>query len=55
MTTLVSYLTPLPLIAVLRGIAPEEADAVGDALADAGLAAAMPMACHGWSCTRSSV
>ncbi len=36
MTTLVSYLTPLPLIAVLRGIAPEEADAVGDALADAG-------------------
>ncbi|MEP7329577.1 MAG: 2-dehydro-3-deoxy-6-phosphogalactonate aldolase [Betaproteobacteria bacterium] len=31
-----SYLEPLPLIAVLRGIAPEEVDAVGNALADAG-------------------
>ena len=30
------YLTPLPLIAVLRGIAPEEIPAVGGALFDAG-------------------
>lgn len=30
------YLAPLPLIAVLRGITPEEVDAVGDALVDAG-------------------
>jgi 2-dehydro-3-deoxyphosphogalactonate aldolase len=37
MTTLVSYLAPLPLIAVLRGITPEEVDAVGDALVDGGL------------------
>lgn len=36
MTSLASYLNPLPLIAVLRGITPEEADAVGDALVDAG-------------------
>jgi 2-dehydro-3-deoxyphosphogalactonate aldolase len=31
-----SYLRPLPLIAVLRGIAPGEIDAVGDALIDNG-------------------
>ena len=31
-----SFLDPLPLIAVLRGITPEEVDAVGVALADAG-------------------
>jgi 2-dehydro-3-deoxyphosphogalactonate aldolase len=30
------YLTPLPLVAVLRGITPEEIDAVGDALVEAG-------------------
>lgn len=33
---LASYLDPLPLIAVLRGITPEEIDAVGAALAGAG-------------------
>jgi len=32
-----TFLEPLPLIAVLRGITPEEVDAVGIALADAGL------------------
>lgn len=31
-----SFLAPLPLIAVLRGITPEEIDPVGDALAGAG-------------------
>jgi 2-dehydro-3-deoxyphosphogalactonate aldolase len=36
MNPLSPYLTPLPLIAVLRGISPEEVDAVGDALVDAG-------------------
>lgn len=36
MTTLATFLTPLPLIAVLRGISPEEVDTVGDALVDAG-------------------
>jgi 2-dehydro-3-deoxyphosphogalactonate aldolase len=36
MNPLASYLTPLPLIAVLRGISPEEAPAIGDALVDAG-------------------
>ncbi len=34
--TLETFLRPLPLIAVLRGIRPDEAVAVGDALADAG-------------------
>src|SRR6202163_1396723 len=34
--TLQSYLRPLPLIAVLRGITPAEIDAVGDALIDNG-------------------
>lgn len=33
---LVPYLDPLPLIAVLRGIAPEEVPAIGDVLVDAG-------------------
>ena len=33
---LASYLTGLPLIAVLRGISPEEIPAIGDALAEAG-------------------
>jgi 2-dehydro-3-deoxyphosphogalactonate aldolase len=33
---LASYLTPLPLFAVLRGITPEEVDAVGDSLVEAG-------------------
>ena len=36
MNPLQPYLAPLPLIAVLRGITPEEVDAVGDALVDAG-------------------
>ena len=36
MNPLSSYLTPLPLIAVLRGLPPEEAPAIGDALVDAG-------------------
>jgi len=36
MNPLASYLTPLPLIAVLRGIAPEEAPSVGDTLVEAG-------------------
>ena len=36
MNALAAFLTPLPLIAVLRGITPEEVDAVGDALVDAG-------------------
>jgi 2-dehydro-3-deoxyphosphogalactonate aldolase len=31
-----TYLTPLPLIAVLRGIAPEEIPAIGDVLFEAG-------------------
>src|ERR1700674_1955675 len=34
--TLQSYLRPLPLVAVLRGITPAEVDAVGAALADNG-------------------
>jgi 2-dehydro-3-deoxyphosphogalactonate aldolase len=36
MNPLSEYLTPLPLIAVLRGLSPEEAPAVGDALVDSG-------------------
>lgn len=36
MKPLATYLDPLPLIAVLRGIAPEEVPAVGDALAEHG-------------------
>jgi 2-dehydro-3-deoxyphosphogalactonate aldolase len=36
MNPLSNYLSPLPLIAVLRGISPEEVDAVGDALVEAG-------------------
>jgi 2-dehydro-3-deoxyphosphogalactonate aldolase len=36
MNPLLPYLKPLPLIAVLRGIAPDEVDGVGDALVDAG-------------------
>ena len=36
MPTLSSYLDPLPLIAVLRGITPDEIDGVGHALAGAG-------------------
>ncbi|MBK9114272.1 MAG: 2-dehydro-3-deoxy-6-phosphogalactonate aldolase [Betaproteobacteria bacterium] len=36
MTSLASYLDPLPLIAVLRGITPEEIPGVADALAGAG-------------------
>lgn len=36
MNPLVPYLSPLPLIAVLRGLSPEEAPAIGDALVDAG-------------------
>jgi len=36
MNPLSPYLTPLPLIAVLRGISPEEVAGVGDALVDAG-------------------
>ncbi len=36
MNPLATYLEPLPLIAVLRGITPEEVPAVGDALADSG-------------------
>ena len=36
MNPLAPYLTPLPLIAVLRGISPDEVDAVGDALFAAG-------------------
>jgi 2-dehydro-3-deoxyphosphogalactonate aldolase len=35
-TTLKDHLSPLPLVAVLRGIAPEEVPAVGDVLVDAG-------------------
>jgi len=34
--SLLPYLTPLPLVAVLRGITPAEVDAVGAALADNG-------------------
>jgi len=36
MNPLVPYLDPLPLIAVLRGITPEEIPSIGDALVDAG-------------------
>ncbi|MEP7205761.1 MAG: 2-dehydro-3-deoxy-6-phosphogalactonate aldolase [Casimicrobiaceae bacterium] len=36
MSPLSTFLAPLPLIAVLRGITPEEIDAVGDALVGAG-------------------
>ncbi|HEX9276977.1 MAG TPA: 2-dehydro-3-deoxy-6-phosphogalactonate aldolase [Casimicrobiaceae bacterium] len=36
MSSLYRYLRPLPLIAVLRGITPDEVDAVGAALADNG-------------------
>lgn len=36
MNPLAPYLDPLPLIAVLRGIAPEEVDAIGDALTGSG-------------------
>jgi 2-dehydro-3-deoxyphosphogalactonate aldolase len=36
MSSVVPYLEPLPLIAVLRGISPEEVDAVAGVLADAG-------------------
>ena len=36
MHPLAPYLSPLPLIAVLRGITPEEIEAVGGALVDAG-------------------
>jgi len=36
MTRLSEYLSPLPLIAVLRGISPEEIPAVAGALADEG-------------------
>jgi len=36
MTPLRDYLSPLPLIAVLRGIAPEEVTSVGRALHDQG-------------------
>jgi 2-dehydro-3-deoxyphosphogalactonate aldolase len=35
-TSLRAYLTPLPLVAVLRGITPAEIDAVAEALADNG-------------------
>ena len=31
-----AYLDPLPLIAILRGLTPAEAPAIGDALFDAG-------------------
>ena len=36
MNAVAPYLEPLPLIAVLRGISPEEVDGVADALVDAG-------------------
>src|SRR5215213_7924504 len=36
MNAVAPYLDPLPLIAVLRGISPEEVDDVGGALVDAG-------------------
>lgn len=36
MNPLIPYLSPLPLIAVLRGITPEEIEGVGAALVDAG-------------------
>jgi 2-dehydro-3-deoxyphosphogalactonate aldolase len=36
MSSVVPYLEPLPLIAVLRGISPEEVDAIAGVLADAG-------------------
>lgn len=36
MNPLSSYLDPLPLVAVLRGITPEEVPSIGSALADAG-------------------
>src|SRR4051794_23185029 len=36
MTSLTTWLTPLPLFAVLRGITPAETDSIGDALVGAG-------------------
>lgn len=36
MNPLQRYLDPLPLVAVLRGITPEEIPAIGDVLVDAG-------------------
>ncbi len=36
MNPLLPYLDPLPLVAVLRGITPEEIPSIGDALVDAG-------------------
>ncbi|HZQ60842.1 MAG TPA: 2-dehydro-3-deoxy-6-phosphogalactonate aldolase, partial [Casimicrobiaceae bacterium] len=36
MTSLSSWLEPLPLIAVLRGITPAEIDSIGDALVGEG-------------------
>jgi 2-keto-3-deoxy-6-phosphogluconate aldolase len=38
MTLLQSFLDRLPLVAILRGVTPEEVVAVGDALVDAGFA-----------------
>ena len=38
MTTLADWLARCPLVAILRGLRPEEAEAVGDALVEAGVA-----------------